>query len=365
MINRSTDGLRALPWWRDGDRCIVIYLWVSVAIVLAGGAMIALKPAWVESGLLGFDNRWSRRLERGEALLAAGQYEGAVDYLQQLEHAFPAQSIKHKRDMQRERLLVALSDALLATGRQGRSIDALKRLAAYDPNNVANHYQLGCALRADRDEDAARLAFENVLRIAPYHLDAARQLMEMAYEGGRFAAVVETWDRYLNATRFATLEIRAANQATLVDVVADGSIQSVSVPVNLSTGFSGELLIELGASSVDRERDVRSDLVARSALLGDHPPFVIIQADLVTPGRFGERIQQDIQHGLPAPAAVIRHGVWSIPIGPLASGAARLDLTVRVLVTAGAPTWDIVERSHRNMLAYDALEAVRSRIDIQ
>ena len=135
----------------------------------------------IQRGIHTWDNRWTRRLEVGEAMVRAGHYDEAVGYLEQLDREFPAKDVRHGRDKERERLLVALGRCYTELDRKSRAIETYQRLVRFDPRNYRNHYALGVAanklLAGWAPAVEARDAFLQVLAINPNHLPSVRGAM--------------------------------------------------------------------------------------------------------------------------------------------------------------------------------------------
>ena len=349
MRVRVSTSIGGPPWWQDGDVWIRIYLVTSVMFVVGAAALLALWPSLVEAGVQNIDDRWTRRLVHGESLLQSGRYERAVAYLENLDAQFPAKSIKHKRDKERERLLAGLAEALEKTGRRGRAVRTLERLAEFDPRNVTNHYLLGCALRRDGDEDQARGAFENVLKISPYHFDATRALVELDYESGRFANVVETCRRFVDAVHFVAVTLSAGDRDLILDVPADGVLREIRAPLNLAPDFAGSIQVRVGEAE---HRVATSRMVIESAWVE-------------TPLQFGRTVTT--QRRTELDISENDNGDFELNVANRQpqNGISSICLNLRIAPIVDVAIWDMIERSYRNALAFDELEGVRKRVLIQ
>ncbi len=88
---------------------IAVFLFlVVIAMALGGANIISVLIDQVEGVHSYSDDRWTRRVEYGEGLVSSGHFEKSVYYLTTLDKDFPAKNVKHKRDIERERLLQAL-----------------------------------------------------------------------------------------------------------------------------------------------------------------------------------------------------------------------------------------------------------------
>lgn len=349
MLRRESTSSGGPPWWRDGDAWIKVYLVSSLFFVVGASALLALWPSLVEAGVNRIDDRWSRRLAYGEALVRSGQYEQAADYLENLDARFPAQSIKHRRDRERERLLSALAEAQEKSGRRKRSIRTLERLVNYDPNNIANHYMLGCALQRDGDDDAARRSFGNVLAISPYHLEATRAVMELDYESGRFGAVVDACSRFVDAVQFVQLSLEVGDQSLVIDAPTDGMVRDIRAPLNVEFGFQGPIRVRLRESEYYKRpvRLVIESAWGQSPLQFGQTPNAIRRVELI--------VSQTSEN------------VFELSADPHRpqQAIASVHLSLGIAPVIDDETWGMIERSYRNALAFDELDAMQKRLQIQ
>ena len=111
--------------FRRHERTLVV---VSLAcLVLLGGLVsVGVKVNRVRTAVLDrvekvvtyWDDRWTRRVEQGERLVRSGRYAEAAAYLTTLDRDFPARHVKHKRDIERERVLRGLARSYAEMGRK-------------------------------------------------------------------------------------------------------------------------------------------------------------------------------------------------------------------------------------------------------
>ncbi len=234
---------------RHERRWLTLYL-AAVLFVVAAFAvpqtrsrmlgLVALAVDWSE-------RRWQLRLQRGLELYQAGQFEQAAEYLERLDARFPAPTVRAGLSRQREQILLALARSYEAQGRRGRALDSYQRLAEYDPRNYANQYALGEAeVRLARSwsiPPEAAQAFQAALAINPNHLPSVRGVMAHDFERGDFAAVVRTFEEYLDAPLMQNLRVSVGDSIALIRVPVDG--RDHHVRIELPGGSAGEVLVRL------------------------------------------------------------------------------------------------------------------------
>jgi len=212
---------------RHGRRLTWIYLGgLALVLLVLGWAPVRNRVFWrVESALVAREARWVRRVETGEALLAAGRLEEAQAYLEQLDRRFPARDVRHALDKERERLLLALGRTYEALGRRTLALATFTRLATFDPRNWKNHAELaGAHTRLDPNwsiPDEAGAALIELLRINPNQLQAVTDLATFYFEKPDFGNLVATVDTYLQADlyfiSFPSLDASRVEQVLDVD----------------------------------------------------------------------------------------------------------------------------------------------------
>ncbi len=338
------------PAWREGFRRHERTLaWSWVALVAGFLALLVLPPTrhWilgrVEAGVRASEARWTTRLEEGERLLAAGQYGLAAERLEALDREFPARDVRHGRDKERERLLLALTAAYTRLEQKGRALRAAQALAAFDPLNYRNHYALalvsdhflsGWALAPE-----ARDAYAAVLAIHPSHMPSMRGYVAYYAARGEWPEVRRIWAAYLDAFLLQPVTLRAGRDSVTVMANATGQAQEV------------EFLLPPGAAADSLRFDARGMALAidRVALVRPLRAGVVEgRADLVLP--LAAPLRGDTSLALPAPVA--------------AAGLERVRVTLRLFKPADKALWGSVSAAYRNLLDWEGLAAAGARLDV-
>jgi len=242
-------------WVRRRERQLaVVYLGLVGALAL----LVALPPtrarllARIQTSVDWWDDRWARRLDRGEAMLAQGRAEEATAYLERLDQAHPATNLRHARDLERERLLRRLAQSLEETGHRRRVIETYQRLVDFDSLNYHNHYALGSAagrlLSGWALAPEARDAYRRVLDILPFHLPAVRGTIDYYMDRGEFIPVTEAYRAYLDAYFVHRVEIRLGSESRMLALSADGRPHDHLVTLQQPTGAETLEIRTLGLS---------------------------------------------------------------------------------------------------------------------
>lgn len=337
---------------------------VYLALVAAFVGVLALPPLRqlafraVAKAVRGWDGRWTRRVELGEALVREGRYEEAVAYLVRLDRTFPARDVRHARDKERERILVALGRSYAELDRKQRAMETYQRLVAFDPRNYRNSYAL--ALAANRllagwaPAPEARDAFLQVLAIHPSHLPSVRGAIAYYSARGEFAEVVRLLESYVDASIWqpVTVSLGEGVQET-ISLSVDGEWHEAELILARPAGWSGALRLE-----------------------ADGFPFTLERATLTAPARVGV---MQLQRVLDLPTATARppaqtgmgggsgqaagpHTVLALPLPPQPEGVSSVRLRLRFFKPIDATTWNMVAAAYRNRLDLAGLEAVRGRL---
>lgn len=319
---------RARPWERTLLAAYVGVLLVVFAALAVDGwrdgllrRLQAASDAW--------DRRWEHGLERGETLLAEGRFEQAEQELAALDRSFPAPRVEYARDRERERLLRALAASHEALGRKRRTLEALRRLVAFDPRNYANHAALARAAEHFGESDEALAARREVLRIHPGHLPSVRAVVGAEVGRGDFPAAVAAYERYLDAFHLERVELSTGAGSARASVPVDGRFHDV----------------ELVLATPPDARELRLE----------HGPFAaeVAALELEAPLAVGEP-------GPPARAAPVLEGDRApLPASP--RGWARARLRLRLFKPVDAELWSEVETAYRNLLDWDGLARARER----
>jgi hypothetical protein len=324
----------------------------------AGALLLGLIAVWgvglrgAERVVEAWHGRWDARVAHAEELVAAGRYEEAAAYLEQLDAAHPALFVKHARDRERERVLELLGRSHLTLGHKRRALEALERLADFDPRNWSNHFRLGEAQLLLDEPAAARDSFERVLAIHPNHRPTVLALIGMAHDGGRYADVPPLFEAYLDAWLLARMRLSLGEHERVLEVPVDGREHTLELPIDVPSGWSGELCLATAGYSVRLETvELTGPLVT-----GSTAPATALRVPGSAPW--------EPRTLAPGPA-----GAWSAAGMDSALCVRGLKPTavsrVRVTLTAykGLPPdlWEQVERSYRNTLDVEGLESVRER----
>lgn len=338
------------PAWREGfrrhERAVA---WTWVALVAGFLALLVLPPTrqWllgrVETGVRASEARWTSRLEEGERLLAAGAYTLAEQRLETLNREFPARDVRHGRDKEKERLLLALTATYTRLERKGRALRAAQALAAFDPLNYRNHYALalvsdhflsGWALAPE-----ARDAYAAVLAIHPSHMPSMRGYVAYHAARGEWPEVRRIWQVYLDAFLLQPVTLRVGRDSATVAAHATGLGQEV------------EFLLPAGATGDSLRFDARGMALALDRVTLVHP---------LRAGTAGRRADQPL-----ALAGPLR-GDTGLAV-PLPDGSGELErvrVSLRLFKPADKALWNSVAAAYRNLLDWDGLAEVQARFDL-
>lgn len=312
-----------------------VYL-ALVALLLAPLAVERVRDAALvrlEAAVDAWDGRWTRRLERGEELVAAGRYEEAERALEALDRDFPAPHVKYARDRERERLLRALAASHAALDRKRRTLETLRRLVAFDPRNFENHFALATAAQDFGEGDEALAAFREVLRIHPAHLPSLRAVVTAHGEAGAWGEAVAAYERYLDAFALEQVTVACGEARTDAPVPVDGRWHALRLRLECPAGTR--------------------------ALAFGPPALAVRVVALAPPLRVGEP---------PAPAPAVARAPEKSEDGGLVlalpdehPGLAEVRLEVRLFKPVDAVLWDAITTAYRNSLDWDGLARARER----
>ncbi|HEV8150797.1 MAG TPA: tetratricopeptide repeat protein [Gemmatimonadales bacterium] len=352
------------PHWRELIRRherLLTRLYLGAAILFV--AAFTLPPLrthslWlVQRAITAWDNRWSRRVELGEALVRAGRYRDAESYLERLDRDFPARDVRHARDKERERLLVALGRSYAELGHKQKALDTYKRLVAFDPRNYRNYYAL--AVMSNRllagwaPAPEARDAFLQVLRLNPSHLPSVRGAIAFYSARGEFSEVVRLYRDYLDAYLRQEVSVTLGpGPGVLVEVPVDGQFHEYEVPLLRPAGWSGELGIAAGGFPFGL------------AALGLLPPHRVGVAETVRP------LELPITAAKAIALTAVAEGSWRaegaeakllVVVPPQPEGIATVRLRLRLCKPVDQATWALVVPAFHNLLDENGLAAAQSR----
>lgn len=331
----------------------LIAAWFGAGVLLLGLiAVWGVGMRGAERVVEAWNGRWDARVARAEELFAAGRWEEAASYLEQLDAAHPAVFVKHARDRERERILEMLGRSHLTLGHKRRALDALERLAAFDPRNWNNHFRLAEAQLLLGEPGAARESFERVLAIHPNHRPSVQAMIAMASGAGRYGDVPPLFEAYLDAWLLARMRLSLGERELVLEVPVDGRAHTLELPVDVPAGWSGELCLATAGYSVRLET---VELIG-PLHTGSTAPATVV--------RVPESAPWEPRALAPGPA-----GAWSaagmdsaLCVGGLEPTAvSRVRVTLTAYKDLPADLWEEVERSYRNTLDVDGLEAARER----
>ncbi len=332
---------------------------VLVALLLALAILGGVRPLrdtaldQVQRVVRYWDNRWTRRVEQGEALVAAGRLEEAAVYLEALDRDFPAPRFEYGRGVERERVLKALLATYRAQERKRRSLDTVARLAAFDPRAFANHVLQAETALQFQEPDLARQAFGRALAIQPSHEPSVAGVARLAYESGAFGEVVTVYEAYLDAFQVATLEVGLDDATAPLRVPVDGRFHEVEAVLERPADPAAELRLATGQFGFELD-----ELVIEPPLrigVEGRPPALRLGPDAAwQPRNLSPGPGHTLRPSGEAPALRLA------PL-PLPDGASRLRVRLRLFKPVGAELWDQVVRSYRNRLDWDGLAAAQAR----
>lgn len=349
---------RLLGWFRRHERALA-----AAYLVVAGLAIAVLAIAPARVALLGrmeraadwWDDRWTRRLGRAEALVQAGRWDEAAAYLERLDRVFPAQNVRHGRDKERERLLELLGRSYEAQGRRARAMAVYQRLVAFDSLNYRNHFleaeAAGRLLSTWAEAPEAHDAYRRALERFPSHLPSVRGVIRYYLDRGEFIPVVRAYERYLDAFLLQWVAVQAGGQTAMVPVLIDGLPHAVRVTFPEPVDSAGPLAIATGGFPFRVER-LAAGLAPRA---GYAEPAGLCELE-AGPWHLDEvaAMPGGIFRPLAETGSIRR-------LGPLPRGTVELRLTLRLYKPVDAWLWAAVARSYRNLLAERALAAAEAR----
>ena len=339
---------------RHGRRLTWIYLAGLAAVLLTlGWAPVRNRVFWrVESALVAREARWVRRVETGEALLAAGRLEDAQAYLEQLDRRFPARDQRHALDKERERLLLALGRTYEALGRRNLALATFTRLATFDPRNWKNHEALaGAHTRLDPNwstPDEAGAALTELLRINPNELQAVTDLATFYFEKPDFRSLAATVDTYLQADLYF-MSFPALDSSPVEQVLeVDGTWHRVRLQYSDAPAAPGRFSLPTGGYSAE----VRSVTLEPALLVGRPPaePIVLLPQSVWT----GDSVSS------PRPGLFQSAGSETsihVPLPPNLPPIATVEVELRLFKPMRDDLWALARRAYRSILRPQGLDS--------
>lgn len=339
------------PVFALGYLAFVVLLLAAFTIPPVRGRVLGVMQSTVRS----WDDRWTQRVELGEAMVRDGRYFEAAPYLEQVDREFPAKDVRHRRDKERERLLVALGRSYTELDRKTRAIETYQRLVAFDPRNWRNHYALGVAanklLAGWAPAVEARDAFLQVLLIHPNHLPSVRGAMAYHAARGEFTMVTPLYEQYLEAYLLQSMSLSLGDTTVSFAVPVDGRDHDIEVMVSRPDGWSGDLVLRTAGFAVA----IDSASVYEPARAGVPGGSSATPLDLAAVTATG---LTRVEGGWRADAGDSR---LSIPVPPQAGGISLVRLQLRAFKPLDPTTWTYASTAYRNRLDWAGLEAARTR----
>jgi tetratricopeptide (TPR) repeat protein len=351
----TTVDSRLRRWIQRHERTAFVAWLLGCALAAGALASWGLVANGAERVVDALDSAWVRQLDVIAADVRAKRYEQALPRLERLDRECPAVFVKHRFDKERERLLGLLAKCYVELDRRRLARETLQRLAAFDPRNFDNHFQVAEAERAFGDDLAASAAYGQVLAIHPTHLPSVQAAIELAHAAGDHAAVVEAYERYLDAWLLAPVRLRLGDQVVELETLVDGREHVVEGTLVLRAGWSGELCVETSGYS------------ARVAEIEIHAPLLAgVAAPALTTAVLPDAGWSATGGTAAAPGEIAASGVASGLCGSAAApeqGAARVRLQLALFKALPPALWSQVSTSYENQLAGEALAraAARSR----
>ena len=339
------------PVFALGYLVLIVLLLAAFSLAPVRGRILGA----MQSGVRSWDDRWTRRVEMGEALVRNGRYFEAAAFLEQLDREFPAKDVRHRRDKERERLLVALGRSYTELDRKTKAIETYQRLVAFDPRNWRNHYALGVAanklLAGWAPAVEARDAFLQVLTIHPNHLPSVRGAMAYHAARGEFPLVTPLYEQYLDAYLLQPMSLALGDTTVPFNVPVDGSVHDIEVSIDRPEGWTGDLVLHTAGFAVALDA---ATVVApvRAGVTGGPKATPLDLAGLsgagmtLTDGRWR------------ADSADARLSV-SVPAQP--GRISLVHLRLRAFKPLDPTTWTYASTAYRNRLDWAGLDAARTR----
>jgi tetratricopeptide (TPR) repeat protein len=337
---------RPLNFVRRHDRTL---MWIYLGLVVLFVFVFAFPPTrnplldTIQRRLDAWDHRWTRRLEAGEAMVRNGEYREAVEYLARLDRKFPARSVRHARDRERERLLLALGQSYAESGEDSSALATYRRLVVFDPRNYRNYFALGALAQRQQSgtagTDEILASYTAALRINPNHLASTRGAMLFQAAHGDTTAAGRLFKNYIDAYLLNPVTIALGDAEVPVDVPVDGVFHEYLVPLNRPAGWSGDLQINPGGYSlaIDQVALVSTLIAGRPAPRGSLPlPLSSVSVSGLAPAGPGT---------WRADAAT---GALSLALQPLATDIGAVRIRLKLFKPLDQTTWDLARAAYRN-----------------
>ena len=325
---------------------------ISSAGILLGRIRVPVLNS-VQEFVNYWDDRWSRRVEYGERLVNSKQYADAVDYLATLDRIFPAQNVRHRRDIERERILRGLGRSYSEMGKKRLTLETYRRLVEFDPRNFESRYLFAQACVKFNEIDLAQEHLTGLLKFHPTHLPSVQTSLKIFFDRGNFRAVVDRYEAYLNAFLVQPLTVALGGATTSFNMPVDGQFHDVDLRLLREPRSAAELTVQVGQFAIEVER-VRLQA-----------PLVVgktgVRVTPIWPGPTSWKFQEMVRvasgryRGL-EPGASLR-----LEVPPQPEGIAAVYLRLRLFKPIDQSMWNMVRTSYERLLRYEDLKIVQSR----
>ncbi len=340
---------------REHERGLIVAWIAFMAIVLGVGFVWGIVFRGAERVVDAFEGRWPARVEHGAELLTQGHPKQAADYLEALDAKFPAQSVKHRFDRERERLLTLLAQSYVAIDKKKKALETSERLVAFDPRNWRNHFTQAQTALAFGEGGVAKSAFDHVLAIHPLHLPSVEARIKLAYDGSLYAEIPPLWRAYVEAFRLADVDFTFGAAHAALEVPSDGLPHRFALAFVAAANSYGQAQLLTHGWSIDI-RDIAFCSAMRVGVEGT-PQFQslapsawsVVDAKDLAPGRIS--------------ATGVKSSLTRDIDGP-ADGIAQAAFEITAYKACTKSLWEMVEQSYKNRLLWDELESMRARTRI-
>ncbi len=259
------------------------------------------------------EQRWLERVATARDWVEEGNWPAAERALLRLDAELPAHHVKHGLSLERGQVLADLARTHAALGRKRRSLETVRRLVAFEPRNYGHHVLHGSLADRFAETGEAVRAWQRVLEIHPNHLPTVRALVTHHADAGDAESAVGVFETYLDA--FGTTPVRRGPDTLVQALPVDGRWHAFDAWV----------------PDVDERGDGATALPVAVETLSE-------VADLqVVPSWQAGRSQ------------------------PAVDGPGRWRGRIRAFKPVDAALWATVERSCRNLLAFERLAALAER----
>ena len=340
---------------REHERGLIVAWLSTLVIVLGVGFVWGIKYRGFERVVDAYEARWPAKIDEGAQLIANKRFAAAAVFLEGLDADFPARSVKHRFDRERERLLTLLAQCYVKLDKKKRALEICVRLVNFDPRNWQNYKTQADTALAFADGDLAKQALDQLLAIHPTHLPSVEARIKLAVDAGLFAQVPPLWRAYIDAYRLASVDFTLGDSKVGLEVPSDGLAHRFEVPFLLAENFRGEGKLITHGWSVDvREISFRPAL--RVGVAAAAQPIVLRD------GMWQVGDAKELGRGQISAANASSHLQCDLA-GP-AAGCAYATFELVAYKACTQSLWQMVEASYKNLLLWDELESQRVRVRV-